>query len=309
MSMLVAESESVDFEIDPHDLEICEKVGSGCTAIVYRGIYKGEEVAVKEIQFDKQQMKRKQRRAFDREIAIMKQVKHENLVCMFGIASKTKPLRIVTDYCAGRCCFDLFHNCDAVDLTWLQKFEIMINVAKAMEYLHKLNPQIIHRDLKSLNLLLTKEVLCSEDVPHVKISDFGLSRIKDTAPDAEWGKMTMAAGTCHWMAPEVFAGTRYDEKIDVYSYSMILFEVICRLIPFEDDEPADVARLACMGVRPDVAACPPDTPAPLRDLMIACWVHESDLRPSFSFIVQQLYDFAAHTTTISWNWRTREKSE
>merc|ERR1719326_500783 len=100
---------------------------------------------------------------------------------------------------------------------------------------------VVHRDLKSLNLLLDQKVNDSKTTPHVKVSDFGLSKMKNN-PD--WGKMTKAAGTCHWMAPECFSGASYNEKVDVYSYAMILFEMICREIPFEDVEPAAVGRLA-----------------------------------------------------------------
>merc|ERR1712113_1320843 len=151
-----------------------------------------------------------------------------------------------------------------------------------MDYLHKFQPQIIHRDLKSLNLLLAEPVLNSDTTPFVKVSDFGLSRMKDNAPGEDWGKMTIAAGTCHWMAPEVFTASSYDHKVDVYSYSMILFEIICREIPFEEEEPARVGQLTVTGTRPDLEAVPPDCPAVLKDLMIACWAHEPPKRPDFT---------------------------
>merc|ERR1719223_1913625 len=102
-----------------------------------------------------------------------------------------------------------------------------------MEYLHNFSPQIIHRDLKSLNLLLRDEVKSNKDRPFVKVSDFGVARMKEE----EWGQMTVGAGTQHWMAPEVFKGGDYDEKVDIYSFSMVLFEVICREVPFEDEDP------------------------------------------------------------------------
>jgi len=111
--------------------------------------------------------------------------------------------RIITEYCAGGCCFELLHNCDHIDLSWVQQHKMCTDVALAMDYLHKFNPQIIHRDLKSLNLLLAEPIVSSVDIPRVKVSDFGLSRMNDTA-DEDWGRMTKAAGTCHWMAPEVF---------------------------------------------------------------------------------------------------------
>merc|ERR1719433_742433 len=157
-----------------------------------------------------------------------------------------------------------------------------------MDYLHKFNPQIIHRDLKSLNLLLSKPVLSSTDIPLVKVSDFGLSRMKDQAPESEWGKMTIAAGTCHWMAPEVFTGTVYDEKVDVYSYGMILFEIVCREIPFEEEEPAAVGKLTVNGARPDLEAVPPDCPTDLRELMIRCWAQDPKGRPKFDEVVMRL---------------------
>merc|ERR1712151_730948 len=134
---------------------------------------------------------------------------------------------------------------------------------------------------KSLNLLLSKPVLNEKDVPLVKVSDFGLSRMKDQAPEADWGKMTIAAGTCHWMAPEVFTGTEYNEKVDIYSYAMVMFEIICREIPFEEEEPAAVGRLVVSGHRPDLEAVPPDSPTGLDDLMVLCWAPDSKQRPSF----------------------------
>merc|ERR1712061_110855 len=153
---------------------------------------------------------------------------------------------------------------------------------------HQFKPQIIHRDLKSLNLLLSKPVLNDKDVPLVKVSDFGLSRMKDQTPEEDWGKMTIAAGTCHWMAPEVFIGNKYDEKVDVYSYGMILFEIICREIPFEDEEPANVGRITQKGARPDLEAVPPDCPPVLQSLMIKCWDQSPEARPPFTDVMQSL---------------------
>lgn len=282
------EEDGDTWEVDPSELQLLEKVGTGCTAEVYRGVWKGQQVAIKQIDWNKSRMGLKEQRAFDREVAIMPRINHPNLVMMLGVASKQRPFRIVTEFCSGGCCFELLHNCDHIELSWLQKIKMCLDVAKAMEYLHSFDPQIIHRDLKSLNLLLSEPILSEEDIPVVKVSDFGLSRMKDRAPDADWGKMTMAAGTCHWMAPEVFTGTRYDEKVDVYSYAMILFEIICREIPFEEEEPAAVGRLTVQGSRPDMDAVPPDCPEDLRELMVQCWAHDPKKRPTFPEIVKRL---------------------
>mmetsp|Transcript_16744 Transcript_16744/g.37754 ORF Transcript_16744/g.37754 Transcript_16744/m.37754 type:complete len:295 (-) Transcript_16744:90-974(-) len=274
-----------EFELNAFEIELREKVGTGCTAEVYRGVFGGTEVAVKQIDWNKSRMGVKEQKAFDREVAIMPRIKHENLVMFIGVTSVQRPFRIITEFCAGGCCFELLHNCDHIDLEWPQQHKMCLDVALAMDYLHKFQPQIIHRDLKSLNLLLSKPVTSGKDTPLVKVSDFGLSRMKDQAGEADWGKMTIAAGTCHWMAPEVFTGTNYDEKVDVYSFGMILFEIVCREIPFEEEEPAAVGRLTVQGARPDLEAVPPDCPELLRDIMIACWAQEPKKRPAFDKLV------------------------
>merc|ERR1712224_933909 len=108
--------------------------------------------------------------------------------------------------------------------------------------------------------------------------------------DASWGDMTRGAGTSLWMAPEVMQGTAYDEKADVYSYAICLFEIICRNLPFEEaeEDPGKVLQLIVGGARPALAAVPPTCPEELRETMVACWAHIPDGRPAFSDILRRL---------------------
>lgn len=233
-------------------------------------------------------MGEKEQLAFDREVAIMPKLQHENLVRFLGVCSLQRPFRIITEFCAGGCVFELLHNCDHINLVWYQQVKMCDDVAKAMNHLHAFDPQIIHRDLKSLNMLLFRAVRSNREVPLVKVSDFGLSRMKDAGAEDAWGKLTTQAGTCHWMAPEVFEGSDYTEKVDIYSYAMILFEIICREIPFEEEEPAKVGFLTMDGMRPDLEAVPPDCPPILKDLMIRCWNHDPTQRPPFREILMSI---------------------
>jgi serine/threonine protein kinase len=271
-------------EINLEELRLGDRIGSGCTAEVFVGEYRGQQVAIKQIAWNKASAQKANQRAFDREVAIMTKVRHPNLVGLIGITSLKPPLQVVTEFCSGGCCFELLHNQEDVNLDMWQQVKMCKDVALAMQYLHAFQPPIIHRDLKSLNLLLARPVTGTTDIPFVKVSDFGLARMKDTA-GTEWGKMTIAAGTCHWMAPEVFSGGNYDLKVDVYSYSMILFEIVCREIPFEDAEPAEVGRFVLEGQRPDLEAIPPDCPDPLSNLMQHCWQAAADRRPTFDVVV------------------------
>mmetsp|Transcript_105177 Transcript_105177/g.224674 ORF Transcript_105177/g.224674 Transcript_105177/m.224674 type:complete len:336 (-) Transcript_105177:193-1200(-) len=268
-----------DVEIDLRELVIGESVGDGMTAEVFKGTYAGDVVAIKQI-LKHRHMTVKEQVSFSREISILAEITHPNLVRLFGVSFRERPWRIVTEFCRGGTLFDLLHNSMHVELVWAQAWKLCIDVAKAMEYLHGHKPQkIIHRDLKSLNLLLADEVRSSKDTPLVKVADFGFSKMVDVSQAP--GQMTAAVGTLHWMAPEILEGTNYDEKVDIYSYSMVLFEVICREVPFDEEEPAEIPRLVLDGVRPDMEAIPPDCPKVLKTLMMDCWSHDPKSRPSF----------------------------
>merc|ERR1712232_1312995 len=103
------------------------------------------------------------------------------------------------------------------------------------------------------------------------VSDFGLSRVKEE--EDEGTKMTNKVGTAHWMAPEVYHGTTYDEKVDVYSYAMVMYEILCRTVPYDAFEAPQVGPLIMKGVRPELRFVPNDCLGALCNLMIVCWDH------------------------------------
>eukprot|EP00933_Yihiella_yeosuensis_P062742 TRINITY_DN65724_c0_g1_i1.p1 TRINITY_DN65724_c0_g1~~TRINITY_DN65724_c0_g1_i1.p1 ORF type:complete len:304 (-),score=48.44 TRINITY_DN65724_c0_g1_i1:330-1241(-) len=292
-----------ELAIDESDLTLEETVGSGITADVYRGAldfhqgeYGGQRkvVAIKQLRDMPSSMAQSQAVAFARELKILSQVRHQNLVQLFGVSyTRNQELRIVTEFCDGGCCFELLHNAEDVEISCKQQIAMCHDVAKAMNYLHSFEPMIIHRDLKSLNLLLDQQVTGPEDDVLVKVSDFGGSKLKG---QEGWGKMTAQAGTKHWMAPEMWQGTTYDEKVDVFSYAMVIFEIVCREVPFEEEEPNNVGQYTLQGIRPDMNAVPPHNPKLLTELMQACWQQDPSMRPGFTDITlatQKLYD-ASH---------------
>jgi len=279
-------------EIEEDELEFHEIIGKGVTAEVYRGTWFNREVAIKQIfqQSKGTAAMLKHQVSFLRELEVFSKIEHENLVKFFGVCFSSPP-RVVTEFCSGGTLFELLHVNESVELCWPQKLKACSDIAKGMHYLHTFTPQIIHRDLKSLNLLLFQPVFSTEDVPLVKVSDFGTARMKDL--DAEWQTMTKMAGTCHWMAPEVFQGS-YDEKVDVYSFSMVLFEIMCEDVPFGDQDGATVLQNSMDGDRPDWEEdVPPDSPPALVLLMIKCWAQEARERPSFMECLEVLQNCTA----------------
>lgn len=272
-------------QIEPHNLTLGPSVGTGGTAEVFRGSYFGRVVAIKQL-FRHRRMSVKEEISFNREVAVLARITHPNLVQFYGVSFKERPFRIITEFCEGGTAFDLLHNSELV-LTWKQKCYMCRDTAAGMEYLHTFVPQIIHRDLKSLNLLMDSQVRHRTDVPVVKVSDFGLSKMKD-GPGKSWGKMTSQVGTLHWMAPEVFAGQDYDETVDIYSYAMVMFEILCQEVPFEDTDPSLIGAMTVKGIRPDLSRLPRDCPKQLAEIMMTCWSHDATKRPGFCVIVETL---------------------
>lgn len=273
------------FHIVIDELEFNEKVGEGATADVFKGLWRTQVVAIKRMRAAfRPKTIVQQEVAFKRETLVATRVIHPNLVQLFGMVLEEQNLLMVSEFCAGGTCYELLQNND-FDLLWVQKFKMIRDVADAMTYLHRFRPQIIHRDLKSLNLLLRECLRRPEDMPHVKVSDFGFARMRDE--EAGWVQMTPGAGTFHWMAPEVYTG-RYNEKADVYSFAMVLFEIVSQEVPFEDLEGKQVQVAVMKGERPDRDALPPECPEELERLMQQCWAQSPDYRPSFPIISKAL---------------------
>lgn len=157
---------------------------------------------------------------------------------------------------------------------WELVKRVACGAARGMAYLHSGNPPVLHRDLKSANLLLDESYTA-------KVCDFGLSRLK-----AQSRSMTGNCGTVQWMAPEVLSNMSYDEKADVFSYGIILWELLSRECPYEGMTAIQCA-LAVLNrdKRPEIPKwCPPA----LHALIKSCIKKNPDLRPSFSQILMAL---------------------
>lgn len=277
-----AAGSALPFEMEQSDLQVNAKIGSGHTSDVFLGTCRGQEVAIKQLS-----MRHVSTRNFTREVGIMSQIQHPNIVKLLGVVLQSLPFQVVMEFCSGGTCFELIHNCLHVNLTWEQMIRMCKHTAVAMDYLHNFSPQIIHRDLKSLNLLLDMPVASSSDPVLVKVTDFGLARMLEAG---EGHTLTIGVGTPYWMAPEVFAGGAYDEKIDVYSFGMVLYEIFCRALPFEDVEPHHVRAHVLKGNMPDLELVPRDCPRSLKPLISACWAKEPSTRPSFTEVLRLLAD-------------------
>jgi hypothetical protein len=263
-----------DVEIDYPDIAMGPRIGSGGFAEVFQAVYSGGEVAVKLLLRRPGAAGEKAEEDFKAEVALLARLEHPNIVAFIGVCPD--PLALVTEFCARGNLFDLLHAED-LELPWRLRVSFALDAARGMRFLHSRSPVVIHRDLKSLNLLVSAEW-------RVKVSDFGLSRFK--AQSSSGSLYTAQCGTFHWMAPEVIAGHRYTEKADVFSFGVNLWELFTRDTPYKGMQPMQVG-LAVLhrGLRPRV---PGECPAMWSALMRACWRADPSRRPSFAQLVPAL---------------------
>ncbi|XP_075512982.1 serine/threonine-protein kinase CTR1-like isoform X1 [Primulina tabacum] len=263
-----------DLNIPWSDLIIKETIGAGSFGIVYRAEWNDSEVAVKILM--EQDLHAERFKEFLREVAIMKRLRHPNIVLFMGAVTEPPNLSIVTEYLSRGSLYKLLHKPGAREaLDEKRRLSMAFDVAKGMNYLHKRNPPIVHRDLKSPNLLVDRKYT-------VKVCDFGLSRLKANT----FLSSKSAAGTPEWMAPEVLRDEPSNEKSDVYSFGVILWELATLQQPWGHLNPAQV--VAAVAFKSKRLEIPHDTNPQVAAIIEACWTNEPWKRPSFSNIMESL---------------------
>ncbi|MFS7978307.1 putative dual-specificity kinase TKL-Pl-4 family [Helianthus anomalus] len=261
------------WEIDSQFLILDHKVASGSYGDLYKGTYRSQEVAIKILKTER--VNTDLQKEFAQEVYILRKVRHKNVVQFIGACTKPPSLCIVTEFMSGGSVYDYLHKQKGTfKLPTLLK--ISIDISKGMNYLHQNN--IIHRDLKAANLLMDEHEV-------VKVADFGVARVK-----AQTGVMTAETGTYRWMAPEVIEHKPYDHKADVFSFGVVLWELLTGKLPYEYLTPLQAAvGVVQKGLRPTI---PKNTPPKLAELLEKCWQQDPSLRPDFTEIIEILKEIA-----------------
>lgn len=253
-------------EINYEDIEVEEVVGRGAFGVVCKAKWKGKDVAIKTIESESE------RKAFVVELRQLSRVNHPNIVKLYG--SCNSPVCLVMEYAEGGSLYNVLHGAEPLPFyTASHAMSWCFQCAQGVAYLHGMKPKaLIHRDLKPPNLLLVAGGTV------LKICDFG------TACDIQT-HMTNNKGSAAWMAPEVFEGSNYSEKCDVFSWGIILWEVITRRKPFDEiGGPAFRIMWAVHnGTRPPLIN---NLPKPIESLMTRCWSKDPSQRPSMEEIVK-----------------------
>eukprot|EP01116_Phalansterium_solitarium_P021022 TRINITY_DN6399_c0_g1_i2.p1 TRINITY_DN6399_c0_g1~~TRINITY_DN6399_c0_g1_i2.p1 ORF type:complete len:531 (+),score=104.83 TRINITY_DN6399_c0_g1_i2:286-1878(+) len=253
-------------EIKSEEIEVLQEISGGCFGTVYRGKCRGQTVAVKKLL--KQDLDERTLEEFRKEVDIMTQMRHPKVVLFMGACTEPGKLMMVSELLQGSL-YDLLRK--NKDISLVQRIKFCKDTAAGMAWLHGARPQIIHRDLKPQNLLIDEHW-------NIKVCDFGLSAIKPRNVKIRDGKNI--PGTPLWMAPEVLLGKEVDDKADVYSFGIVMWEIITGKEPFPHHDNFEKFHEAITkhNERPPI---PQDLHPSLKSTMEACWHNDKNKRPAF----------------------------
>jgi len=264
-------------EILPEQIKRGKKLAQGSFGIVYKGKCRGEIVAIKELSdtdIDEEVLEE-----FRREVAIMSHLRHPNIVLLMGACTQGPRLCIVTEYLPRGDLDKMLE--EGQELSLIKKIKILQDVALGMNWLHCSSPPIIHRDLKPSNIMLTEDLTA-------KVGDLGLSAIQKKKKIKSYG-----AGSYLWMAPEALRNQPHSEKADVYSFAIVMWQVIC----WDPDPYAEylekgdleglIEAVCDRHERPPIAK---DLHTSLAGILRDTWHQKPKHRPSFGEIIVRLDD-------------------
>ncbi|KZV37293.1 kinase family protein [Dorcoceras hygrometricum] len=259
-------------EILWEDLHLGERIGIGSYGEVYRAEWNGTEVAVKK--FMKQDISGDALAQFKCEIEIMLSLRHPNVVLLMGAVTQPPNMSILTELLPRGSLYKLLHR-PHIQIDEQRRIKMALDVAKGMNYLHTRHPIIVHRDLKSPNLLVDKNWV-------VKVCDFGMSRLQHHT----FLSSKSVAGTAEWMAPEVLRNEQSNEKSDVYSFGVILWELATLRVPWTELNSMQV--VGAVGFQGRHLEIPSTVDPSVADIIRECWNSNAQARPSFGQIIIRL---------------------
>ncbi|XP_054623894.1 receptor-interacting serine/threonine-protein kinase 2-like isoform X2 [Dunckerocampus dactyliophorus] len=233
----------------------------------------------------------RERKCLLKEAEVLHKARFNYIIQIFGICNEPEFFCIVTEFMSNGSLDQLLHEKELYPvLAWPLRLRILYEIALGVNFLHNMNPPLLHHDLKTQNILLDSEF-------HVKIADFGLSKWRQLSVSKGSGsKPSEIGGTVIYMPPEEYEPSkshRADVKHDMYSYAIIMWEVLSRQIPYEEvTNPMKIMFNVLRGMRPDTSPASLSDQIPSRDtlvcLMTCGWTTNPDERPSFLKCLMEL---------------------
>ncbi|XWS44484.1 hypothetical protein CRYUN_Cryun15aG0049000 [Craigia yunnanensis] len=282
-----------EYEIDPRELDFSNSVNI-TKGTFHVSSWRGIKVAVKtlgeEVFTDEEKVK-----AFRDELALLQKIRHPNVVQFLGAVTQSIPMIIVTEYLPKGDLRAYLKKKGTLKLTLAVKFAL--DIARGMNYLHEHKPEaIIHRDLEPSNIL-------RDDSGHLKVADFGVSKLLKVANTVKENRpVTSQETSWRYVAPEVYRNEEYDTKVDVFSFALILQEMIEGFPPFHKKQDYEVPKAYVVNERPPFQAPSKCYTHGLKELIEECWSAEPVRRPPFKQIITRL-DHISNQLAHKGSWK------
>lgn len=291
--MTVANPREVpEYELNPTDIQ--RRKGDSISKEFYQVVkWNGTKVSAKILDTDKY-LDPESINAFRYELALLEKVRHPNVVQFIGAVTQNNPMMILLEHSRG-------------DLgTYLQKkgrispskaLRLALDIARGMNYLHECKPDpIIHCDLKPKNILLD----CGGQL---KVAGFGLIRMSLLSLDrAKLLQPEAIDQSSVYVAPEIFRDDTFDKSVDVYSFAIMLYEMLEGTTPFYPKPPEDVAKLMCIEDKRPTFKSKKQIPPDLKELVEECWSTDTFVRPRFSEIIARMEKIVVNCSKHGW-WK------
>lgn len=254
-----------------HSLTLHEQVGKGSFGTVHRGSLNGREVAIKSLHLTT--LTSDLMAEFQNETSLMAECRSDHIVRLLGICREKGHLAMIMEFMSKGSLYSVLGD-QKINLIWKTRYKIALGTGMGIAYLHQRS--IIHRDLKSLNVLLDQDF-------NPKICDFGMSKIKLTSNSTNTNSFV---GSLCWLAPELFQRLgKHSAVTDVYSYGMILWEIAARKQPYADGSLMQISDRVKNGEREEI---PQDCPTEFKALIEKCWAQKPETRPTAIQVVSYI---------------------
>ncbi|KAG2687615.1 hypothetical protein I3760_09G060100 [Carya illinoinensis] len=273
-----------EWSVDLSKLFLGLKFAHGAHSRLYHGIYNDEPVAVKIIRVpdddENGALGARLEKQFNREVTLLSRLYHQNVIKFVAACRKPPVYCVITEYLSEGSLRAYLHKLEHKSLPLHKLIAIALDIARGMEYIH--SNGVIHRDLKPENVLIDQDF-------RMKIADFGIA-----CEEVYCDSLADDPGTYRWMAPEMIKHKSYGRRVDVYSFGLILWEMVAGTIPYEDMNPVQAAfAVVIKNLRPII---PGDCPPAMRALIEQCWSLQPEKRPDFWQIVKVLEQFESSLT-------------
>ncbi|KAL8260101.1 hypothetical protein R6Q59_028054 [Mikania micrantha] len=293
--MFVANPREVpEYELNPHELQL--RKGGGVSKGTYQvGKWNGTKVSVKILDKDSYSDP-ESINAFKHELTLLEKVRHPNVVQFVGAVTQKVPMMIVSEHHPAGDLRTYLQNKGRLSPSTALRFAL--DIARGMNYLHECKPDpVIHCDLRPKNIFV-------DFGGHLKVAGFGSIRLSKISSDkARLARPVTIDQTNIYIAPEIYNDELFDRRVDVYSFGLILYEMMEGVQPFHSKVPVEAVKLMCVAIqRPPFKIKCKYYPHELIELIEECWYPDLAIRPNFSEIIIRLDKIVKNCSKHGW-WK------